>query len=165
MRHSPHSWSMKWQAPNQWQAATRNSLLQWTVEKRQWIWRHATHSTPQTHIPRIKIPRKPISWRVVKKWHSMIMSKIINIYMSKRHIKWKMVQRGLTKIKYAMHNTHHIKTLNTTLLGLGPTENAQHHCTTFWSKVPLSVRCQSSHMRGQHWEESEWCNESNVLWP
>ena len=26
-----------------------------------------------------------------------------------------MDQRGLTKIKYAMHNTHHIKTLNTTL--------------------------------------------------
>ncbi len=53
-----------------------------------------------------------------------------------------MDQRGLKKIKYAMHNTHHIKTLNTTLLGLGLTENAQHHCATFWSNVPLQVRWQ-----------------------
>ena len=48
-----------------------------------------------------------------------------------------MVQRGVTKIKYAMHNKHHIKTLNTTLLGLGPTENAQHHFTPSGVRFPF----------------------------
>ncbi len=116
MRHTPHSWSMKWQAPNPWQAAMRYSLPQWTVEKRQWIWRHATHSTPQTHIPRIKKPRNPFLKRVVKKLHLMIMSKMKIINMSKRHIKWKNDQRGLKNIKNAMHYTHHKKTLNRSLL-------------------------------------------------